>query len=466
MAAAAVRDGRRWVRAALICAAGAAVRCAGAGAPDRPDILLVTVDTLRADHCSAYGYDRPTTPRLEALARRGIQFDTVYAPMSTTAPAHATLFTGLLPLWHGLLKNGQVLAKGHRMLAATLQEAGYRTGAVVSSFALDRRFGLDPGFASYDDKFSGRDPTMQKGTWEGQVVDTPFDRRADETRARAVEWLRGHGYLERGRPRGQAPFFLWVHFFDPHNPYDPPRGHRERFPPRGVDVLAGEIAAYDGEIHFADAEVGALLDALAAAGRLGRTVTVVTADHGEGLMQHGHMWHGLQIYEEAVRVPLVVHWPDGLPTPRRVAAPVQLADVAPTLAELAGLSWPQPAGQGRSLAAVLHGRGEPDPRREVFLQRRRYDERLVTGQMVKGQKYALRAGRWKYIEGRDEGTFELYDLVSDPGERQNLLPSAPAEAAALPARLARWVKAAPALPSAPPVGEDEARRLRSLGYVQ
>jgi choline-sulfatase len=460
------RGGRGWARAILVCAAAAGVAPGCSRAPARPDILLITIDTLRADHASAYGYDRPTTPRLEALARRGVLFETVYAPMATTAPSHATLFTGLLPLWHGMLKNGQVLAPGPRMLARALQDAGYRTGAIVSSFALDRRFGLDAGFESYDDRFSGRGQTMPAVTWEGQRVDTPFDRRADETRAGAVEWLRAHGYLERPRPRGQAPFFLWVHFFDPHNPYDPPAAHRDQFPPRGPSPLEREIAAYDGEIHFTDAQLGALLDALGAVGALDRTLTVVTADHGEGLMQHGHMQHGLQIYEEAVRVPLVVRWPAGLAGPRRVPGPVQLADVAPTLAELAGLSWPQISGQGRSLVPAMQGTASPDPRREVFLQRRRYDERLVAGKVVKGQKYALVAGRWKYIEGRAEGTFELYDLLADPGERNNLLPSGPTEAAALPVRLADWVKAAPVLPSASTVDEEAARRLRSLGYVQ
>ena len=459
-------DRNAWMHAAVLCAAGVTALAGCSGRPDRPDILLVTIDTLRADHCSAYGYGRPTTPRLEALAREGVQFETVYAPMATTAPAHATLFTGLLPLWHGLVKNGQVLGDGHRMLAGALRAAGYRTGAIVSSFALDRRFGLHVGFESYDDRFSGRGQTMPAASWEGQMVDAPFDRRADETRGRAVEWLRAHGYLERSRPRGQPPFFLWVHFFDPHNPYDPPAAHGEKFPPFGPDRLDREIAAYDGEIHFTDAQLGALLDALAAVGALDRTLTVVTADHGEGLMQHGHMEHGLQIYEEAVRVPLVVRWPAGLAGPRRVPGPVQLADVAPTLAELAGLSWPQPPGQGCSLVGALHGKMQPDPWREVFLQRRRYDERLVAGKVVKGQKYALRAGRWKYIEGREEGTFELYDLVADPGERRNLLPSAPPEAAALPVRLAGWVKGAPGLPPAAPVDEEAARRLRSLGYAQ
>jgi arylsulfatase A-like enzyme len=356
------------------------------------------------------------------------------------------------------------MAAGHRMLAEALRDGGYRTGAVVSSFVLDRRFGLDRGFAGYDDRFSGRDPSLTTKKWKRIHVDQPFDRRADETRARAVGWLREHGYLRRERPAGQPPFFLWVHFFDPHDPYDPPDAHRARFPPLGPAALDAQVAAYDAEVHFTDEQLGALTGALAVEGALDRTLTVVTADHGEGLMQHGHMVHGLHLYEEAVRVPLVVHWPDGIP-PRRVGRPVQLADVAPTLAELAGVAWQERPGQGQSLAGVMAGWEELDPSREVFLQRRQYERRAEGRRPVKGQKYALRSGRWKYIESREEGTFELYDLERDPGERTNLLPSAPPDAAAFPARMRRWVDAAPAQAQVP-VDEETARKLRSLGYVQ
>jgi choline-sulfatase len=446
-----------------LAAAVAASGCARAPAR-RPDVLLVTIDTLRADHCSTYGYGRPTTPALDALARRGVQFDVAYAPMATTAPSHATLFTGLLPAWHGLVKNGHAMGAGHRMLAEAFRDGGYRTGAVVSSFVLDRRFGLDRGFASYDDRFSGADPSLKTKKWRRMHVDQPFDRRADETAARAIAWLRENGYLGAERPAGHPPFLLWVHFFDPHDPYDAPDAHRARFPPLGALPLDAQVAAYDAEVHFTDEQLGALTGALAEAGALDRTVTVVTADHGEGLMQHGHMVHGLHLYEEAVRVPFVVHWPDRL-GPRRVDRPVQLADVAPTLAEMAGVAWTARPGQGQSLAGVVSGRDTLDPAREVFLQRRQYERRAEGRRPVKGQKYALRSGRFKYIESREEGTFELYDLASDPGEQRNLLSAPPAEAATLPARLQRWVDAAPAHAQGP-IDEETARKLRSLGYVQ
>ena len=435
-----------------------------ARAPARPDILLITVDTLRADHCSAYGYGRPTTPRLEGLAARGVQFEVAYTSMATTAPAHATLFTGLLPRWHGMLKNGHVLAPSHPTLAEAMTAAGYRTAAVVSSFVLDRRFGLARGFSSYDDRFSGEGATLHPEKWQGVEVESPFDRRADETSARAVEWLRGEGYLGPARAPGTPPFFLWVHYFDPHHPYDPPADHATRFPPLGEKPLDRDIAAYDAEIHFADAQIGTLVDALAAAGALERTLTVVTADHGEGLMQHGHMQHGLNLYEEAVRIPLVVHWPSAL-APHRVAAPAQLADIAPTLAAIGGARWAV-AGAGRSLEAVLAGRESLDERREIFLQRRHYEGAVAERRHVGGPKYAIRAGRWKYIESRAEDTAELYDLVADPREERNLMSAMPAAATGVPVRLAGWLRDAPTLPSPPPVAAEDARRLRSLGYVQ
>jgi arylsulfatase A-like enzyme len=205
---------------------------------------------------------------------------------------------------------------------------------------------------------------------------------------------------------------------------------------------------------------------LDAAGSLDRTLVVVAGDHGEGLMQHGHMFHGLHIYEEAVRVPLLFVWPRGLGGPRVVDAPVQLVDLMPTVLELAGCATPPLPAPARSLAGVLRGRVAADREREVFLQRRRYDEPLITGQVVRGNKYALRAGRWKYIEAREEGTYELYDLDRDAGEMQNLFGAPPMEAAALPRRLEQWVRTAPAVATPPQATGEDASRLRSLGYVQ
>ncbi|MEW6273018.1 MAG: sulfatase, partial [Thermodesulfobacteriota bacterium] len=440
-----------------------------ATAPARPSVLLVTLDTTRADHTSAYGYDRPTTPRLEQVVRDGVRFEVAYAPMATTLPSHATMFTGLLPRSHGTLKNGLAVDTSLPLLAEVLQKEGYRTAAFLGSFAVASRFGLARGFEVYDDDFRNGECKWEIERWEGHKLEAEFCRRGDLTRARAEKWLAANGYLAR-EAGSKPPFFLWIHFFDPHNPYDPPPEHARLFPPRGdaPTELDRDIAAYDAEIHFADQEVGKLLDALAAAGRLDDTLVIVAGDHGEGLMDHGWMLHGLQIYEESVRIPFVLRWPARLPRGRSVAGPVELTDLAPTILEVVGASMPASdrRAEGKSLIAAATGKEAPDPRRRVLLQRRFYAVDSERGVPVKGDKHAVRVGRWKYIAAPEENTFELYDLLGDPREQRNLATEKPAERERLAAALAAWL-AAPVV-AAPPrgVSEEDAKRLEALGYVQ
>jgi len=433
------------------------------GGIEHPSILFVTIDTLRADHTSTYGYARPTTPRLDALAQRGVRCAAAYAPMAATVPSHASMFTSLLPRSHGLVKNGQTLAPQHRRLAEVLSERGYVTAAFVSSFAVNRRFGLASGFATYDDDFTGAHTSLKMSEWAGHPAPEVFDRRASETRVRVVDWLRQNGYLEPAR--AAAPFFLWVHLFDPHDPYDPPPGDRAKISSEPLtDALQRAIADYDAEIHFADREMGAILDALAAAGRLDQVLTIVVGDHGEGLMQHGHMYHGLTLYEEQVRVPLVFHWPRGLPKPLVIEAPVEIVDLAPTVLELAGLP-PVPGFRGTSLARAMRGQAVVADDRPVFLQRRHYDSQVLQGIRVIGEQLGVRRGRWKYIEAPEEGTHELFDLAADPGERQNLFGSRPEQSGEFAALLHTWTDANPSAPVAP-VSPQDAERLHALGYVE
>lgn len=444
---------------------------ASAGRSERPSILLITLDTTRADHLSAYGYARPTSPTLTSLLPDSVRFDAAQAPMPTTLPSHATMFTGRYPHDLGLLKNGQVLSDDAVTLAELLSAAGWRTAGFVSSFVLDRRFGPMQGFATYDDKFSDVPCKMLGKNWEGRDLETSFCRRGAETVERAGAWLESNGYLRA--PGAGAddleppPFFLFVHLFDPHNPYVPEEAHAALFPPlvENPTRLEREIADYDAEIHYADAQVAKLLERLRAAGRLDDTIVVITADHGEGLMQHGWMHHGMQIYEEAVHVPLIVRWPGPIAGGRTIAAPVGLADLAPTLLELAGLpdGLHQPAG--RSLAPVLLGDASADPERAIFLQRRLYETPVVRDIPVKGFKYGVRQGTWKYIEAKDEGTRELYDLREDPGERENVVELKADEADRLSALIASWTAAEPGS-SGSRVAPDDAERLRALGYVE
>jgi arylsulfatase A-like enzyme len=456
-------------------AASRAADQAGHNATRRPSILFFTFDTTRADHTSAYGYARPTTPNLVKLAAEGVRFDAAYAPMATTLPSHTTMFSGLLPRTHGALKNGLPVDPSVPLLSEALSNAGYRTAAFLSSFAVSKSFGLNRGFKTYDDNFNDGACKWQVTRWEGIKLEGDFCRRGDLTRQAAVKWLEQSGYLpdENGKsaPTPQEPFFVWVHFFDPHNPYDPPEDQVKLFPPSGdpPSELASDIAHYDAAIHFADQEMGKLVERLATAGKLDDTLVIVAGDHGEGLMDHGWMLHGLQIYEEAVHVPFVFRWPARLPRGKRITEPVELADLTPTLLEMTGAQMPTGAHalEGMSLAPALTASARLDAQRPVLLQRRFYESEAEKGVPVKGNKHALRVGNWKYIEAKDEGTFELYDLASDPHEKNNLFDQNKDRREALATQLAKTLASTAVGGSTPrTVSAEDAKRLEALGYVQ
>jgi len=449
----------------VLAADGCTPKLPGENAPP-PNVVLVTIDTLRADHCSVYGYAKRTTPGLERLAREGTLFEAAYAPMATTGPSHASMFTGLFPRTHGLVKNGFAFPAGPRTLTEELAAKGYRTAAVVSSYVLASKFGFARGFESYDDDFRGSHGTFQSRIWEGIEAPANFDRRADETTQHAIQWLDSRAAAS-GNHTAAPPFFLWVHYFDPHDPYDPPDPYRHDFAAApGASDLDREVGGYDGEIAFTDAELGVFLDGLSRRAGDGATLVIVVGDHGEGLMDHGHMHHGLQIYEESVRVPWIVWWPGHVPAGRRVTTPVELVDLMPTVLTLVGGGATPPALQGRDLAPLLAAKPAPPEQRPVFLQRRLYKTQEVEGRQVQGEKYGVRMGTWKYLEALGEGTRELYDLSSDPGERRNRVDEQPERAASLTRELHGWLDATPAgRLEMPAVSPEDEERLRSLGYV-
>lgn len=431
--------------------------CNGAGGRGlSTNVLVVTIDTLRADHCSVQGYARATTPGLEKLARQGARVELAYAAMATTLPSHSTLFTSLYPIAHGVRKNGMPLGADVRTLAEMLGEAGYQTAAIVSSFVLHHKFGLSQGFDSYDDQIHIGAHAAVEGDQERAAA---LQQRADVTTDKAIRWLR-----EARRP--ERPFFLFVHYYDPHTPYVPPEPFASRFVAEGGSELEAAIAAYDGEIAFADQELQRLLDELELAGLAGDTLVVVTSDHGEGLMQHGHLDHGVHIYEEAVRVPLLLRLPGRIDPGRVLGGPVALVDVTPTILGLVGVRATEEL-QGQSFEKALLEGATLDPRRAIFLHRRHYEPGRVGEIPVAGEKFGVRVGPWKYIEGAQEGTRELFNLEQDPGERINLYEPSRPEVLELQARLADWRAAYERQNVARPALSDQDReRLRSLGYVQ
>jgi arylsulfatase A-like enzyme len=412
-----------------------------AGVPRGPNLLLVTIDTIRVDHTSAYGYPRNTTPTLEKLAEGGVQFDDVYAPMATTGPSHASLLTSLYPRDLGYLNNYQSLETTNPTLSEILSAQGFETAAVVSSTPLKRASGLARGFRSFDEDFA--DGGEEK-------------RRARDTTARAERWLRNPS---------SEPFFLWVHYFDPHWPYRPPWTQLIRLAPVSLDRFAWGVAKYDADLRYTDDELGRLLGVVEELGLLENTLVAVTGDHGEGLMTHGFQTHGPLLFEEDVKVPLIFYWPSRL-APIRLPGPAELRDVPRTVLELLQIPAP-PALQGRSLVPAMTGAESLPGDHAIFLQRRTYESDEDAGIRVSGEKFGIRSGRWKYLEALGEGTRELFDLERDPGERHNLADVYPEQARDLSDRLQRYVhRPTKSDASLEPWSAEDVEQLEALGYVR
>jgi len=401
------------------------------------DVVLVTIDTLRADAVGFAGHPNAETPHLDGLAARGWVFERAHAHSVMTLPSHANLLTGRLPYEHGVRDNaGFVLPESVRTAAEAFAAAGFRTAAFVAAFPLDARYGLDRGFEIYDDSYP-------EGSTRGFAV---AERSGEEVVAAATSWWRRHA----GEPR-----FLWVHLYEPHVPYEPPEPFSTRF--------AGN--PYLGEVAAADAYVGRLLqEAILLEGRSDALV-VVTSDHGEGLGDHGEATHGLFAYEATLGVPLVL-WAEDL-TPARIGAPVRHIDVLPTMLEAAGIDASSiPGMAGRSLWRAPVASLAPDtPDATYFealgsnLQRGWAPLRGVVSRQRTGAGGENGSRLLKYIALPRP---ELYDLGADPGEVRNLHATeagAAAELAALLPEESEWP------PAAGTVSEEERRALRSLGYL-
>jgi choline-sulfatase len=394
--------------------------------PARPNVLFVTIDTLRADHLGCYGHAAAATPTLDALAARGVRFTTAVAHVPLTGPSHASILTGRTPLGHGFRDNGGYVLLPHAKTAAEdFREAGFRTAAFVSGFPLDRRFGFDRGFDIYDDHLPrGNDPRR-----------TPYvERLADATTDAVLRWLTA--------PPAATPFFLWVHYYDPHAPYEPPGELAQRF----------RSAPYDGEIAFVDSQLARLLRVLEETGALARTVVLVTADHGEGLGEHGEGTHGLFIYDATLRVPWIMAGP-GVAVGRVSTTVARGIDVLPTLLDYAGLPLPSEI-EGRSMRPAADGRQMSDaPAYAESL----YPEREFGWAPL----FGWRTARFKLIEAPRP---ELYDLEADPAETANGFSAQAARVEELRPKLqAALSRPAPVATAA--VDSETAERLGALGYL-
>ncbi len=388
-------------------------------------MLLVTIDTLRADRLGCYGYARAATPTLDALARRGVRFATAVAHVPLTGPSHASILTGRTPLGHGMRDNGAyVLPASVRTVAEDFRGAGYRTAAFVSGFPLNRRFGLDRGFETYDDHLPrGADPRRT----------AYVERTADRTTDAALAWL-------GATPPVPSPFFLWVHYFDPHAPYEPP-----------AEFAARAASPYDGEIAFVDAQLARLLQPLEKGRPEDRPLVLVTADHGESLGEHGEDTHGIFVYDATLRVPLILAGP-GVPAGAALDTVARGIDVAPTLLDLAGLATR--AMEGRSLRKAVAGQSMDDAPT--------YSESLHA-QLQYGWAplHAWREARFKLIEAP---RVELYDLQADGGETKDLSHEASARVESMRRDL-RKVMAATTPAAAQAIDAETAERLQALGYL-
>jgi len=433
---------RHWAAIALAGLVGA---CSRAPEAHRPrNLLLITIDTLRADRLGAYGYARARTPRLDALATAGVRFERAYAAAPITLPSHATILTGRYPPGHGARDNGIKVSDKTPTLATELKARGFRTAAFVAAFPLDHQFGLARGFDVYSDRLS-RDSAGRQAN----------ERPASDVVNEAIAWLAGAApstpapapgtpapgtqapgtQHQHPAPSTQhpAPFFVWLHLFEPHAPYE-------------GDLSRPITDRYDDEIATVDRAVGRMIDAIA--DRTSDTLIIATADHGEAFGEHGEYAHSIFVYDTTLQVPVILAGA-GL-APKRIAAAITLADIAPTAMKLLGFDLRDVDGVDLSRALT----GEPLPARELYAES--FAPLVEFGW---APLRSVRSGDWKYIAAPKP---ELFDTAHDAAEQQNLVAAKTEVARGLDSRVSRY--SSDTLGGAASAGGEAAQRLRALGY--
>ena len=396
------------------------------------NVLIITLDTTRADHIGAYGYKAAQTPNLDRLAKEGVLFENSYACVPLTLPSHSALFTGRYPIANNVRNNGSYfLPESEVTLAEALRDRGFDTRAVISSFVLLSKFGVNQGFSLYDDSLDTHE----------MIRNYKSEIPAEQVHEKFSAWL--------GQDAGQR-FFYWLHFYDPHTPYRPPLEFAKRFPP-------GQEGAYDGEIAYTDVWVGRVIDDLRRRGLLERTLVIIAGDHGEAFGEHAEKGHGIFCYEEVLKVPLIFYAPKLIGKPRRVNSRVNLTDVMPTVLELLEAEIPR-AVQGRSFLSLLKGGSEKEER--TFYFESLYGREEMNWAPLTG----LLRQNFKYISLPEP---ELYDLRADRGEKLNLFLRKNLVARDMDKRLAGFVASHSQYDSKTrrELSAGDKEQLQALGYI-
>lgn len=403
---------------------------------EKPNVILITLDTTRADHLACHGYPDIKTPNLDSLAQKGILFEQAAASSSETLPSHCSIMTGMYPTYHGVRINGNnALSEEQTTIAEVLSAQGYQTGAFIGAFVLDGRWGLKQGFQHYDDPFG-----LEK---RRHVNLGAMQRPGNQVMDAALAWLDG---------QRASPFFAWIHLYDPHAPYEPPEPYCSVYGPRGKAGL------YDGEIAFMDEQIGRCVSWLEKNGLGKNTIMVLIGDHGEGLGSHGEETHGYFIYEYAVHIPFIVVMPFENMRGLRISSQVSVVDVFPTVLEMTKIEAPSKT-HGESLLPLVFG---PQKQEENHAYAESMSSNVLYGW---SPLYSLRTVHYKYI---DAPRGELYDLARDADEQINLYQQSSEVARRMKADLDRLMaetsRGAP-LPQAADLDKDTVERLAALGYI-
>ncbi len=453
-----------------------------ADAADKDNIILITIDTQRADYIGCYGNSRIQTPTIDEIAEEGVRFKGCISQCPLTLPSHTSIMTATYPIYHGVRTNkGYVASQSLNTLAEALRGNGYQTAAFVSAFILDDRFGLDQGFDTYDGNFDrlhlsfismflDRSLFYRILSHAGYFEEDYLQRRAGETTDSAVTWLERHG---------EAPFFLWIHYFDPHGPWNPVKPYDTMYQSEPDADLDGEITVttlidrqnltkrfvenvklhYMGEISYTDRQIGNLREALAHLNLDGKTLIVLTADHGESFAENDFWGHGGVVNNPSIRIPLIFYRPGRLSGGRVVDGLSESIDIMPTILDYLGIEGPKEM-QGMSLLPFMDGsRNLPD--------RTGYSE-ATASETQELRVWSLVTMKWKYVYSPAGGWGQLINREEDPAEERDMAHERPELAASMKSELLELVKtqSSPDSPGAENIDRETENALRALGYVR